>query len=80
MMREYRSVTYATSNENKLREVVLEHYRKWWQTLLFLPAKKEVWVGGTVWYDKFTGERASREKCAEIDEAVTWIKITTQDL
>ena len=70
----YRSVTYATSNEDKLREVVLEYNRKWWQWLLCLPATTEVWVGGTVWYNKNTGERASMSKTIEVDGAAHWCK------
>jgi hypothetical protein len=71
---EYRSVTFCTSNEAKLREVVLEYQQIWWQRLFFLPATVETWVGGTIWYNKHTGARASMSKSIEIDGAVQWCK------
>ncbi len=70
----YRSVTYCTSNEVKLREVILEYRRTWWQWLFFLPATTETWVGGTVWYNKNTGDRANMSKSIEVDGAVLWCK------
>ena len=71
---DYRSVTYITSNEAKLREVVLEYRPNWWQWLFNLPATTEKWVGGTVWYNKHTGVRANMAKTIEIEGAVLWCK------
>jgi hypothetical protein len=74
MTREYRSVTHCTSNEARLREVVLEYQQTFWQWLFRRPATVETWVGGTIWYNKITGERANMSKSIEVDGAVLWCK------
>ena len=76
----YRSITYCTSNEERLREVIFDYERTWWEVLLRRPGKTEVWVGGTIWYNKHTGQRASGAKAAEIDQAVRWSQIETRRL
>ena len=76
----YRSITFCTSNEERLREVVFDYERTWWESLLLRPGKTVVWVGGTVWYNKHTGQRASGAKAIEIDQAVRWSQIEARRL
>jgi len=76
----YRSVSFCTSNEQRLREVGIDYDRTWWEALLLRPGKTEVWVGGTVWYNKDTGERASRAKATEIDFIVKWFQTKSNKL
>lgn len=69
---DYSSMCYITKNEDGLRQVEMEYKRTFLQRLFLRPAQKEVWVGSTVWYNKFKEERASRDKTYEIHNVIRW--------
>ena len=73
-MSKYSSTTSSTNNEKSEQEVELVYSNGLIRKLLKLPEKKEVYIGkgGTVWYEKGTGKRASTLKECEICDVVEY--------
>lgn len=72
-MKNYYSITHATSNENGQEQLELEHEKSFLRWLFRRPAKIEVYVydgKGLLWKDKDTCKKVNADKYFEINKVI----------
>lgn len=77
-MMPYKSIKYATCNEQELHEVELVYSRGFWRWLFRMPERVETYTSQTgfygTWIEKTTNRFANARKQIEIDNMIDRVK------